>query len=194
MLARLPKQSCRREVASKSAIREPMLKRYGLSATSSLRKPRCCVVTSTGHSIGTDLPKLAGGGDEFPQPVELMLAALVGCKTATAHYVAKHLWPRPNHRIDRISFIDVVAERDEHGALTLPIDTAAPTTAGLLRVRGSVWVQPRSDAITDEDIIKLGDIVEQRCPVAAMFHGAGCVLELDWRLADKNEDGSLQSE
>ena len=164
---------------------ESMLKRYGLSATSSLRKPSCRVVTSTGHSIGSDLPKAGGGGDECPQPVELMLAALVGCKTATAHYVAKHLWKRPHHRIDHISFVDVVAERDERGALALPIGDPPPTTAGLLRVRGNVVVQPASDAITNEDVINLGALVERRCPVAAMFHGAGCVLELDWRLADE---------
>lgn len=162
-----------------------MLKAYRLCATSARRKPGCSV-TAARHTVSTDLPKAAGGDDTAPQPVELMLAGLIGCKTATAHFVARHLWPRPNNRIDTISFSDVVAERDERGALTLPICDDPPITAGLLRVSGIVTVRPsRADhPITADDVVQLGELVEKRCPVAAMFHSSGCVLDFEWRLDD----------
>jgi len=159
------------------------LKTYSLSAVSaSPSKPGCLVQTATGHRIATDLPSLAGGADEAPQPVELMLAALLGCKTATAHYVARNLWPRPHHRIHSIAFEDVIAERDERGALTLPVDSDPPVTAALLRVRGVARVRPASDVVTEADVEQLGALVEHRCPVAATLTAAGCKLDFEWVL------------
>ena len=130
----------------------------------------------------TDLPSTAGGHDAAAQPVELLLAALLGCKTATAHFVARHLWPRPNHRVLAINFDDVVAERDERGALALPLAAEPPVTAALLRVRGVARVQPASASITAADIRQLGALVEQRCPVAATLTAAGVELAFEWRL------------
>ena len=155
---------------------------YRLSARSGAsRKPSCDILTSTGHDIRTDLPKLSGGADKAPQPVELMVASLLGCKTATAHFVARHLWPRPHNKIDSISFLDVVAERDDRGALTLPITEEPPITAGLLRVTGKAVVSPVStSAISSADVAELGALVEKRCPVAAMFHASGCSVDFTW--------------
>ena len=48
-------------------------------------------VSVRGHRILTDTPKLSGGKDGAAQPVELVLAALIGCETATAHFVARQL-------------------------------------------------------------------------------------------------------
>ena len=164
------------------------LKKYALSAFSAgPSKPGCIVKTSTGHNLATDLPKPAGGADEAAQPVELMLAALLGCKTATAHFVARHLWARPHNKIAFITFEDVVAERDERGALTLPITDELPITAALTRVTGIARVRPVDAAsISAASVEKLGELVEQRCPVAATLVAAGTKLEFEWLLDDSS--------
>ena len=165
----------------------PIPKAYALGGASRGRAG-CELRTSTGFA--TDVPRAAGGADEAPQPVELMLAALLGCKTATAHFVARQLWPRPRNRIERIEWRDVTAERDERGALALPIDAPPPVPAGLRLVRGVALVTPaaprRADSgppIAAADVAQLGSIVEERCPVAAMFAASACELEIEWRLA-----------
>ena len=142
------------------------LHRYELNATS-IAGPWCDVRTKAGHMVCTDLPRLSGGRDAAAQPVELLVAALLGCKTATAHFVARHLWPRPYNTIDTIEFLDVAAVRDERGAIALPIKAQPEVSAALLRVTGIAKVKPTSDDVTDEDVRELGRAVETRCPVAA---------------------------
>merc|ERR1712032_503454 len=68
------------------------LKRYALDGVS--RGGGVELRTSTGHALRTDMPVSMGGDDEAAQPVEMLLAALVGCETATAHFVARQLWRR----------------------------------------------------------------------------------------------------
>ena len=114
-----------------------------------------------------------------------MLAALLGCKTATAHFVARHLWPRPNNKILSIRFDEVVAERDERGALSLPITDEPPTTAALTRITGIARVRPvDASSVSAARVAPLGEIVEQRCPVAATLVAAGTKLDFEWLLDD----------
>ena len=155
-----------------------------MSATS-ITSPGCTVRTSTGHELATDLPKAVGGQDIAPQPVELLVASLLGCKTATAHFVARHLFPRPHNKISTLEFTDVVAARDERGALTLPIASTPDVTSAILSVHGMATVSLVSDtaAVTAADVHELGRIVEIRCPVAATLRSAGVNLEFEWRLA-----------
>ena len=156
---------------------------YRLAARS-LQRSGCEVTTSTGHTLRTGLPVRVGGDDEAPQPVEMLVAALLGCKTATAHFVARHLWPRPHNRIEHIEFVDVLAERDERGALSLPIATPAPVSAQLTLVQGIARVTPVAGAsLQDDDVRELGRLVEERCPVAAMMRASGCALRIEWTLA-----------
>ncbi|CAE8605516.1 unnamed protein product [Polarella glacialis] len=54
------------------------------------------------HTMRTDVPRESGGKDSAPQPVELVLTALIGCETATAAYVARQM--RPRFRLQRIEF------------------------------------------------------------------------------------------
>ncbi|CAK0902540.1 unnamed protein product [Prorocentrum cordatum] len=163
------------------------LKRYALAAASQGRAG-CAVRFPGGHASATDLPRPAGD-DAAPQPVELLLAALVGCKTATAHFVARHSWPRPFNRIDAIEWADVAAHRDEAIPVSLPIcpGSVLPGNPGLLEVRGVAFVRPPRGAldagsIGNEDVRLLGEEVERRCPVAAMVRQSGCRLIFDWRL------------
>ena len=53
------------------------LHEYKLSAAAAAT-PACSIETASGFRLHTDLPRAAGGANEHPQPVELMLAALLG--------------------------------------------------------------------------------------------------------------------
>ena len=39
-------------------------------------------------------------------------------------------------------------------------------------------------AISEEDVLRLGELVEQRCPLAAMVLASGCGLQIKWQLTD----------
>lgn len=158
------------------------MKLYRMSARS--RGPLGCVATtSSGHEIAMDLPKLKGGADGGPEPVEALMAALIGCKTATAHYVARHLWPRPGNAITGLS-CEMQAERDPEGGRFLPITEPPPVFPGITRVWGTIRVAPRASSVTAQDVVQLGKCVDQRCPVAASLHAGGCEIALEWVLDD----------
>eukprot|EP00965_Chrysotila_dentata_P060504 2005565-Pleurochrysis_carterae.AAC.2 len=62
---------------------------YKLSARS-MGRAGTVISTDTGHTIRTDVPKHMGGDDIAPQPVELLLAALVGvCSAIIIHVFDK---------------------------------------------------------------------------------------------------------
>ena len=58
-------------------------KQYSISGIGQGSKVTC--QTNTNHILETDVPKKMGGGDDAPQPVEHLLAALLGCTQATAY-------------------------------------------------------------------------------------------------------------
>lgn len=153
--------------------------------------------TSTGFDIATDVPRRYGGGDAAPQPVEALLAALIGCETTTAVYVARHMKPR--FPLLGITF-DYKASRDSRGAMALPLDEAPPAPAWLQRVEGTavVHLKPRkSSSHADSDVTgmqeqaarveELHRHVERRCPVASMLVAAGCDMRVTWRLATTDD-------
>lgn len=135
-------------------------------------------VTNTGHELRTDVPKRMGGGDAAPQPVEHLLAALIGCTQATAMYVGRSMKPRLN--IEKIEF-DLRAERDERGALEQPIDVSPSIPSRLSSVGGTVIVYLRdNESISDEILQLLAKQTEHRCPVANMMTASGCKMDIIW--------------
>jgi putative redox protein len=137
------------------------------------------MTTNTGHSIQTDLPKPMGGKDEAPQPVETLLAALIGCTQATALFVGRQM--KPNRLIiDKMEF-SLTATRDERGALQLPIDTDPPVPSRLQQVSGTIRVFAAKGArIPNEQMTLLREQSEQRCPVANMMLASGCAMKVEW--------------
>ena len=136
--------------------------------------------TNTGHTIQTNVPQKMGGKDTAPQPVEYLLAALIGCTQATAIYVGRMMKPRI--LIDRINF-DIHGYRDERGALALPIDTIPSITARLQCVSGTVKVYFKKNGmkvISDEELSILAKQTEARCPVANMMYASGCDMDIKW--------------
>ena len=151
-------------------------KRYAVSGIG--RKSSVATRTDTGHELFTDVPKPMGGSDSAPQPVEHLLAALLGCTQATAIYVGRMMKPRLT--IDRMEF-EVEAYRDERGALELPIGKVPEVPARLQRVSGTVKVFfGAGTKVSEEDLRVLGEQTELRCPVANMIGSSGCVMDLQW--------------
>ncbi|KAL7533891.1 hypothetical protein ACHAWF_004654 [Thalassiosira exigua] len=151
-------------------------KRYCVAGTG--RGSAVDVRTDTGHALRTDLPRAMGGEDTAPQPVEHLLAALLGCAQATAVYVGRRMDPRLP--VERLEF-EIEAERDQRGALEVPIDEAPSTPARLRRVSGTVAVyfKGRTKA-SDEQMKVLAEQTEARCPVADMMRASGCVMDISW--------------
>ncbi len=129
-----------------------------------------------GHTLRTDTPPSGGGKDTAPQPVETLLAALIGCEGATADFVARML----RTKIRSIDF-ELEASRDPQGAAHLPVDAPAPAVSRLTRIWGVAHVEIDGD---DELIEKIGRIVHERCPVANMVVASGCALDIEWRRAE----------
>ena len=166
------------------------MKRYSISGRGN--GSAATVETNTGHVICTDVPIKMGGKDSGPQPVEHLLAALIGCTQATATYVSRNMSPRL--AIDHMDF-DIRAIRDERGALMHPIDDIPSIPARLTHVHGSIRVNFKkrgtsSMLVTREQLRVLAEQTEARCPIANMMHMSGCVLEIEW--TNGSEDESLQ--
>jgi hypothetical protein len=105
-----------------------------------------------------------GGGNKAPQPVDMLIAALIGCKQATAKFVARsmkidlqevefELWAerylkfgwetcanRGNYtcRNPHALFLPLINHfsRDENGAISMPITEVPSIPSRLTRIRG----------------------------------------------------------
>lgn len=136
------------------------------------------MITNTGHDLFTDVPKKMGGADSAPQPVEHLLAALIGCTQATAVFVGRSMKPRLI--IERIEF-DIAAHRDARGALHQPIDETPDIPARLKYVSGTAKVFFKGDKqVSNAELHLLGELTETRCPVANMMAASGCIMDIQW--------------
>ena len=144
------------------------------------------IVTDTEHILCTDLPKKMGGQNTAPQPVETLLAAWMGCTQATALFVGRQM--KPNRLlIDRIVFENIQGERDERGALTLPIDENPPVPSRLTCVSGRIAVyRAKGDPISQKELNLLREQTELRCPIANMMIASGCRMDVEWVCGDTN--------
>ena len=70
------------------ATRKPREKLYSITGTT---QGTTSTSQTRGHTLRTDTPPSGGGKDTAPQPVETLLAALIGCEGATADFVARML-------------------------------------------------------------------------------------------------------
>lgn len=158
-----------------SSSKTPDWKRYEVTAEGA--GARCATSDGT-FTMVTDVPASMGGGDTGPQPVNALLSALCGCKTATAAFVALKMRPRVNLRGLRF---EIRAERDERGALGLPLGEDTGVPAMLQRVEGVCVVE---EDISDDEIAFVAHQVHKRCPVANMFEASGCVVDIKWKRAE----------
>jgi putative redox protein len=151
-------------------------KRYKIQGTGV--KNAVQMKTNTRHDLSTDVPLKMGGTDTAPQPVEHLLAALIGCTQATAMYVGRMMKPRLI--IEKIEF-DLEGFRDERGALELPIEKFPSIPARLECVSGSVTVHfKKGNTPSEVQLSILKEQTEVRCPVANMMHASGCKMNIEW--------------
>ena len=117
-----------------------------------------------------DQPEAAGGTGKGPNPMELLLAALVGCEVVTMVQVAREM------EFQFSGFhCEVEGDMDLRGFMGAP---------GVCRyycgLRGTVTVE------TDESQERLDmvrDQVESRCPVYTLLEDAGVPMDLTWHKA-----------
>ncbi|QDZ20852.1 OsmC-like protein [Chloropicon primus] len=132
------------------------------------------------HQVRTDLPLAMGGKDLAPQPVELLLASLIGCEQATAVFVARHMKPR--FKLGQIKF-KYEAERDSTSPISLPLDAPQPCSPKLERIFGRASVSLAGGATeTVERLRELESEVHRRCPVHRTLADAGVKFETEWVL------------
>lgn len=121
-----------------------------------------------------DEPEERGGGNTAPTPMEMVLAALAGCKGVTVHYVARAM------RLDYSGVrIDGVTESDIRGARGVP---------GIKQFFDRVHLT--ITVLTDESEARMATLkrnVEARCPVANLIKSAGVDLRIDWKAVPASE-------
>jgi putative redox protein len=144
-------------------------------------------VHARGHELILDLSRTQGGHDRGPEPIECLLAALVGCEQATATFVARNMTPRM--ALSHIEF-SYEADRDAAASTSLPLSAAlAPgRSPALRRVLGTARVFAGRDESASR-VAELRSHVESRCPVAVMLRASGCTLEVRWEFVPPREPG-----
>ena len=162
---------------SKSCTLQPIYKNYRI--TGSGIGSHCNIVTHDDWKLSTDVTTSQGGTNKAAQPVLLLLASLAGCELATARYVA--FKSNPRIVMGKIEF-EINGNRDERGALHLPMYTEPPEPARLEHVWGSATVYDTN--ASQEQISALGAEVHRRCPIANMIILSGCRLDIDWKIAN----------
>jgi uncharacterized OsmC-like protein len=189
-----------------ASFRSQSMKSYYLSGEGVKMQTNCVIGAGDSNEtlfhLKTDIPKLMGGSNTAPQPVEMFLASLVGCEQATAMYVARHL-PRPLV-INKIDF-NVYAERDPSGSLTLPLGSLPSSDippARLTRIYGTATVysipaathgsssstssNTDNSAVSQEEVDLLHREVNIRCPIVNMVLLSGCEVDIQWVVASRN--------
>lgn len=158
---------------------KPSLKYYTLNGIG--ERSKVTSTTDTGHTLTTDLPSKMGGSDSAPQPIEILLAAWMGCTQATALFVGRQMTGGKRVVIKRLVFENVRAVRDERGALELPIETNPSVESRLKSISGVVRVFSRGEfGLSLEQIELLKAQTEVRCPVANMILASGCSIDVEW--------------
>ncbi len=107
------------------------------------------------HPFVIDQPKMAGGTDEGPNPLEIFLSSLPACICAIGRIVATQ------KRINLRS-INAVTEGDIDKDYLMGKTTEG--RSGFTEIRTTVEVDAD---LTDEEKIEFIDEIERRCPVAS---------------------------
>jgi len=148
-------EKLRRIVSKRTALfkKKPEAARYqpkvssrhvlGLYTETSVRK----------HTVKADYPEPAGGTDQAPNPIELLLAALAACIEGALYEFAVH----EGLRIDSIS-IEIEGELDLRGLFM--VDDTVP--AGFGGIRYSLKIESPEE---EEKVRALAERVIAHCPV-----------------------------
>ena len=121
------------------------------------------------HTVVTDEPEIRGGSDNAATPLETMLASFMGCLNVIAHVIADEM----KIRID---------------ALSMSVD-AAFDTDGVRNSKTTVLPFPEialtmnvTTAASNEEIKRLREDLEKRCPVTVILTQAGTRIDATWNI------------
>lgn len=117
-------------------------------------------------TLTTDEPETLGGTDQGPNPMELVLSALVGCASVMLRMIAGEQGLEYNS-----ADFDVRGTLDTRGLAGVP-----GVCRHFLSVTGTVRVRTR-DAAT---LAQVAAAIEDRCPVFNLLRDAGVDVTLNW--------------
>lgn len=119
------------------------------------------------HQFMLDEPTKFGGGDKGPTPLHAILGTLASCESITAFAAAKAM----KLQIDELTF-EVIGELDPRG---MKGDKDVKTY--FEKVEMNIKVKTKEPI---ENIHKLKDKVEERCPVYNLFKAADVKVIQRW--------------
>lgn len=125
-------------------------------------------ITDTEWTIKTDEPIDGGGTNTGPNPMQLFIASVAACQNEQAQVVAKELSLN-------ISGIDFKVEIDLD--LSGFMGEADNSNGSYKNIRLEAVV---SGEVTNNEVKKLGQKVDDRCPILALLRTSGCVIESNW--------------
>lgn len=118
------------------------------------------------HKLTIDEPESAGGKDRGPRPVEVVLAAYLGCTHVTIHRIAEEMG---------IKFSGLRVETD--GDLMPLKENFKKRGIGRMSVNIDI-----STSESQERINNLAKELEDRCIVTGILRRSGTELDVNWRV------------
>ena len=145
----------------------PNIHHFGIEAAAT---SRCRLeARARQHSVVIDEPTIRGGSDSAATPLETMLASYLACLNVIAHLIADEM----RITLDALS-MSLDAAFDTNGvrnttATTLPF----PEIALTMNVTTSA---------SDDEIARLREDLEKRCPVTVILTQAGTKIDATWNV------------
>ena len=132
--------------------------------------PTTVKITDTDWTIQLDEPVEEGGSNSGPNPMQFFAASLAGCQNEQAQVVAEEL--------------GVVVEKID---ISLEIDLDLAGFMGTADHSNDSYKEVRLDAIvtgniSKELVQKLGEKVDERCPILGLLRNSGCKIISSWSL------------
>jgi uncharacterized OsmC-like protein len=130
--------------------------------------PTTINITNTEWTLKTDEPVEDGGSNTGPNPMQLFIASLAGCQNEQSQVVAEEL-------ALNITKVEIKVE----------IDLDLSGFMGMSNNSDGSYKNVRLDAVvsgdvTDEQVKKLGQKVDDRCPILALLRTSGCAINSNW--------------
>jgi uncharacterized OsmC-like protein len=130
--------------------------------------PTKVAITDTKWTLQLDEPVEDGGSNSGANPMQYFTASLAGCQNEQAQVVAEEL----SLSIEQIN-INIEIDLDLSGFMGMSDHS-----------KGS-YKSVRLDAVvtgdaTDEEVKRMGEKVDARCPILALLRTSGCAIESNW--------------
>jgi len=135
--------------------------------------PSLTEVRVRGHSFVIDEPLFRHGTDVGPTPLETLLGALVACTNVISCRIASEM--KIDFKVDKI---DVIGHLDHRG-IDRVADVPVPFPSIELHVKATT-------SGTEEDIVRLREDMNLRCPMSVILRQAGSKIIETWVVNHKN--------